>query len=117
MEAALADVRVVGPVGAPTGFYILRGGELDHFYVEAEARGTGIAAALIADAELQLAERSVETAWLHCAVGNERAARFYEKSGWQRTDSCTSHLETASGSFDVVVWRYEKRVGVRREVT
>ena len=26
----------------------------------------------------------VEVAWLACAIGNDRAARFYEKSGWRR---------------------------------
>jgi ribosomal protein S18 acetylase RimI-like enzyme len=40
-----------------------------------------VAAALIADAEAMLAEHGVEMAWLACAVGNNRAARFYEKSG------------------------------------
>lgn len=53
------------------------------------------AAALIGDAEARLAERGVETAWLACAIGNHRAARFYEKS---------------AGIFPLEVWRYEKRL-------
>jgi hypothetical protein len=27
---------------------------------------------------------TVKTVWLACAIGNDRAARFSEKSGWRR---------------------------------
>ena len=84
MAAALADTFVIGPPGAPSGFHMLRGDELYQFYVARAARGSGVAAALIADAEARLAERGVTTAWLACGVGNDRAARFYEKCGWVR---------------------------------
>ena len=110
MAAALADVRVIGPQGAPLGFSMLKGDELYQFYVASEARGAGIAAALIADAEARLSERGVETAWLACAIGNARAARFYEKSGWYLARTMTSRLETVDGPFDLEVWRYQKRL-------
>jgi RimJ/RimL family protein N-acetyltransferase len=73
-----------------------------------DAHGTGIAAAPVADAEEKLAEDGVEKAWLSCAIGNERAARFYEKCGWRRTGTVTGILETADGGFPLDVWRYEK---------
>ena len=110
LEAALGEVRVVGPVGAPLGFCMLNGTELYQLFVAAEARGAGVAAVLIADAERRLSRRGVETAWLTCAIGNERAARFYEKSGWRRAGTVVSHLETVNGPFDLEVWRYEKRL-------
>ena len=113
MAAALADVRVIGPQGAPLGFAMLKGDELYQFYVASEARGAGIAAALMADAEAQLSARGVETAWLACAIGNARAARFYEKSGWHLASTVVSRLDTADGPFDLEVWRYEKHL-VRR---
>ena len=91
---------------------MLKGDELDQLYVAAEARGAGAATALINDAEARLASNGVETAWLACAIGNERAARFYEKSGWRRTESFVSHLDTINGPFDLEVWRYEKRVAL-----
>src|SRR6185295_12224637 len=78
LTAALADLRVAGPLGAPLGFHQLKGDELYQLYVAAAARGTGVAAALIRDAEAQLAARGYATAWLACAIGNHRAARFYE---------------------------------------
>jgi GNAT superfamily N-acetyltransferase len=108
MAEALSDVRVVGPAGAPVGFYMLRGDELYQLYVSAQSRGSGVAAALMADAEQRLAESGVTTAWLACAIGNERAARFYEKSGWRRAGAVVSELEIPSGILPLEVWRYEK---------
>src|SRR5256885_278794 len=35
LAAPLADTRVIGPVGAPLGFFMLRGEELWQFYVAA----------------------------------------------------------------------------------
>jgi ribosomal protein S18 acetylase RimI-like enzyme len=110
MQTHLADVRAVGKIGAPVGFYMLEGDELYQLYVSTTARGTGAAAALIADAEIRLRERGTETAWLSCAIGNERAARFYEKSGWMFAGTFISRLETPDGPFEVMVQRYEKRL-------
>jgi ribosomal protein S18 acetylase RimI-like enzyme len=108
LEEAIAEVRVAGPPGAPVGFCLLKGPELYQLYVSAAARGTGVAAALIDDAEDRLAARGVTTAWLACAIGNDRAARFYEKRGWRRAGTMINHLDTIEGPFDLEVWRYEK---------
>ncbi len=113
MAAALADVRVIGPQGAPLGFAMLKGDELYQFYVASEARGAGVAAALMADAEAQLSARGVETAWLACAIGNARAARFYEKSGWHLAKTVVNRLDTVDGPFDLEIWRYEKHLARR----
>jgi len=75
----LANTRVVGPIGAPRGLCIMKGDEFNQLYVAAEARGTGVAQALIADAEQRLAATGAPLIWLACAIGNHRAARFYEK--------------------------------------
>lgn len=108
LQAALANVRVVGPCGSPAGFCMVKDDELYQLYVAAAARGSGIAAGLIADAEARMAKRGVQTAWLACAIGNDRAARFYEKHGWRRTGTMVSQLETQEGIFPLEVWRYEK---------
>ena len=110
LEAALETVRVVGPIGAPLGLHMIKGDELYQLYVAEDARGTGVAPTLIADAEARLAANGVTTAWLACAIGNERAARFYEKRGWHRTGTVTNQLETPIGAFPLEVWRYEKRL-------
>lgn len=108
LRAALSQTRVAGPPGAPVGFYVLKDSELYQLFVSAGARGTGVAAALIADAEARLAANGVRTAWLACAIGNERAARFYEKSGWRRVGTMVNEAETSEGTFRLDVWRYEK---------
>lgn len=110
LREAFPRVRVVGPSGAPVGFSILKDDELYQLFVSAGARGSGVAAALIADAETRLSANGVGTAWLTCAIGNERAARFYEKRGWRRVGNIVDTLETTSGPFSLEVWRYEKRL-------
>ena len=110
LRAALPDVRVVDASGAPVGFSVLKGDELYQLFVSAQVRGSGVAAALIADAELRLRANGVETAWLACAIGNERAARFYQKCGWHRVGTMLNQAETSAGTFPLDVWRYEKRL-------
>jgi GNAT superfamily N-acetyltransferase len=109
--AAQAETRVIGPVGAPLGLCMIKDDELYQLYVAREARGTGAAAALIADGEARLAACGFATAWLACAIGNERAARFYEKCGWVMARQTMSRLETPTGVFEIAIWRYEKAVG------
>jgi GNAT superfamily N-acetyltransferase len=110
LTAAIDDTRVVGPRGRPLGFCTIKDDEVYQLFVAAEARGTGVAAALIGDAETRLRMSGVAVAWLACAIGNTRAAKFYEKCGWRLERTFTSHLETAAGNFDLDVWRYEKRL-------
>ncbi|GAA4785667.1 GNAT family N-acetyltransferase [Lysobacter hankyongensis] len=110
LAGAIADVRVVGPAGAPLGFCIAHRDELYQLYVSDVARGTGVAASLLADAEARMCASGVETAWLVCAIGNARAATFYEKHGWRRVGSMISRLTTPDGVFPLEAWRYEKRL-------
>jgi len=108
IHADLPNIRVVGPSGAPAGFCTIKGDELYQLFVSPEWRGAGVAAALLADGEARLAANGVDTAWLACAIGNERAARFYEKRGWRLAGTIVNVLETPEGTFPLEVWRYEK---------
>lgn len=91
--------------GVLAGFYMLEGDELYQFYVDGSFRGKGVAAKLMASVEEALKGR---VAWLACSVGNDRAARFYEKAGWTRRGEETYTVETANTPIDVVIWRFEK---------
>lgn len=115
MRNMFGSVRVIGPAGAPVGFYTLKGDELEQFYVSARVRGTGAAEQLLRDAEARLAAGGTRIGWLACAIDNNRAARFYEKHGWRRITTVAHRLETPEGPFTLDVWRYEKPLpGPRR---
>jgi GNAT superfamily N-acetyltransferase len=113
--ADLSAVRVLQTRGPMVGLSMMRGDELYQFYVAESFRGSGAAAILMADAEARLAERGVEIAWLACAIGNDRAARFYEKCRWMRTGTIFTDSDTASGLFSLKVWRYEKSLNVPQD--
>lgn len=110
LEPRWPYLRAIGPAGAPLGFSVIADDELEQFYVAPAGRGTGIAARLLADAEARLAAAGVRDAWLACAIGNDRAARFYAKSGWTHAGECTIALDVADEHADLVVWRMEKRL-------
>jgi GNAT superfamily N-acetyltransferase len=106
----LPNLRAIGEVADPLGFALLKGDELNQFYVQGRARGTGIARLLMEDCEQQFAHAGVHTAWLACAIGNDRAARFYEKAGWHRAGIETIELDLPTGGYPLDTWRYEKRL-------
>ena len=110
LHKALPSVRVANLSGEPAGLCIVKRDELYQLFVAAHARGTGVAVALIDDAEARIRETGASMAWLTCAIGNERAARFYEKRGWTRTGVVPSRVETTEGEFELDAWRYEKRL-------
>ena len=110
LRAAFPEFRVAGPLGEPVGLCLVKGAELSQLFVSPEAHGSGVASALLADAEARLAEHGIETAWLACAIGNHRAARFYAKCHWGLVGTVITTLETPSGPFPLDVWRYEKRL-------
>ncbi|WFE40828.1 GNAT family N-acetyltransferase [Micromonospora sp. WMMD998] len=116
----LADFRDRVPPRLPTttvgardgrivGFVTVHEDEVEQVYVAGPARGTGVAAVLLAAAERAVAER-FDTAWLAVAVGNTRARRFYARNGWR--DAAALDYPAEAGATPVVVAcrRYEKRV-------
>ncbi len=108
LRAASDGVRVAVVADVPVGFYILKQDELYQFYVSSSARGSGVAAVLMADAELHLRLSGVRTAWLACAIGNDRAAQFYKKCGWAKTGTVNDNVVVPGGTFPLSVWRFEK---------
>lgn len=107
LQKHLPHTRVAILNNALIGFAILRGNEVYQFYLGADARGSGAASNLMEDALAHIRRSGAKRAWLDCSVGNNRAARFYEKSGWERTGVETVMLETSGAPFPLEVWRYE----------
>jgi len=85
--------------------------EVEQVYVAATARGTGVAGLLMQHAEHEIARR-FDTAWLSVAVGNARARRFYERSGWTDAAAIDYEAEIEGGTIPVPCRRYEKRVRI-----
>lgn len=108
LEARLPDIRVSGEPGTPLGFSLIRADELYQLYLAPEARGTGIAAALLADAESRIKANGHATAWLACAINNAPAEKFYTKHGWQLIRTERIEVETPGELFPVDIWRFEK---------
>lgn len=108
------DVRVVDEAGEPLGFSMTKDDELYQLYVSAAARGKGVAKTLIEEVEDRLGSEGYAVIWLACAIGNDRAARFYEKSGWHLARNFVSELLLPDGTFSLEVWRYEKVLGMPR---
>ena len=60
---------------------VIRGDEVEQLYVDAAARGSGVAGALLEHAEHEIAAGH-PVAWLAVAEGDARGRRFYARSGW-----------------------------------
>lgn len=110
LAEGLSDTRVLIAGGTPVGMAMLKSDELYQFYIAIAARGTGAAARLMDDTVAQLGTRGVAVAWLACAIGNDRAARFYEKSGWRRAGLMTNDLTIDGSPYPLRVLRYERTI-------
>jgi GNAT superfamily N-acetyltransferase len=69
--------------GEVAGFIMVVDDEAEQVYVSGRHRGTGVADALLAEAERQVRENGHAVAWLAVVEGNARARRFYERMGWR----------------------------------
>ena len=83
--------------GNVVGFAAIEGDEIDQLYVAAEARGTGLAAALLAAAEAELVRRGIRDAAIQCSAGNDRAHRFYARAGWRDSGVRQAPIWTPDG--------------------
>lgn len=97
---AVADDEVVG-------FVTVHDDEVEQVYVDASARGSGAAAALLDHGEKVVGE-TYDRAWLAVVAGNARARRFYERRGWVDAGPFDYSAETDEGAFTVPALRYEK---------
>lgn len=90
------------------GFVMIHDDELFQMYVAPAGRGTGVAGALMQAAETRMAQSGLTRVFLACAIGNDRAKRFYEKQGWENMGEHDEKLETLGAPYVLRVWRFEK---------
>lgn len=67
---------------AVVGFVVVVAAEVEQVYVAPVARGTGVAARLLQQAETVISQAGLRTAWLAVVAGNQRARAFYVRQGW-----------------------------------
>ena len=99
---AMMSSRVVG-------FVTVHGDEIEQLYVDASARGSGAAAALLTHGERVIAARFA-VAWLGVMPANARARRFYEREGWHDAGAFNYDAQVTGGTIPVACRRYEKQV-------
>jgi transcriptional regulator GlxA family with amidase domain/GNAT superfamily N-acetyltransferase len=107
--AMMAGTTVAELDGAIVGFATVSGDEVEQVFVAAASRGSGVAAALLEDAERRVAAAGHDTAWLAVVTGNARARRFYERCGWADDGGFEYAARHADGTVAVPCRRYVKR--------
>jgi GNAT superfamily N-acetyltransferase len=104
----IGDTTVAVVDGAVAGFVMVAGDEVEQVYVSASHRGTGVAAALMAEAERQARANGHDEAWLAVVPGNARARAFYERAGWRDEGLFDYAAATEHGPIAVPCRRYTK---------
>jgi GNAT superfamily N-acetyltransferase len=104
----VADTTVATVDGAVAGFVMVVGDEVEQVYVSSGHRGTGVAAALLAEAERQVHANGHGKAWLAVVAGNARARAFYERAGWVDEGPFDYAAATEDGPIAVPCRRYTK---------
>ena len=107
----VGDTTVAVVEGDIAGFTMVTGDEVEQVYVARSQRGSGVAALLLDDARRRIGDAGHAVAWLAVATGNERARRFYRRSGWTDEGAFDYAASTDSGSTPVPCHRYTARTG------
>ncbi len=109
----ISDTTVAIVGGAVAGFIMVVEDELEQVYVSAASRGTGVADALIREAEGQVLAGGHAKAWLAVVAGNARARAFYERAGWIDEGGFDYEAAVDGGTIAVPCRRYTKLLDAR----
>ncbi len=110
ITANLGNTLVGRIDGAPVGPVSTKPEQLHQLFVAQAGRGKGIARDLILAAEARLAEQGAREAFLHCAVGNDRAAAVYRKMGWQDDGRIFEPIHADGGTYQVLCTIFRKQL-------
>ena len=79
-------------------------------YVDRAYRGTGVATALLTEAERQIAAGGHDVAWLAVVRGNDRAQAFYARQGWVDEGDFDYPVQALGEDFISPCRRFTKRL-------
>jgi GNAT superfamily N-acetyltransferase len=112
-ERRLANARIPpriarAPDGSVQGFVIWHRYWVQSVYLAPAARGSGLGARLLAEAERHIAARGHKRVALICIVGNFGARAFYERHGYHVAQVRNTPVKTSSGDVIVRGWVMQK---------
>ena len=96
--------------GVIAGFVLVVDDEVEQVYVAARHRGTGVADALMREAERRVRANGHSRGWLAVVAGNARARAFYERSGWRNAGRFAYDAVADNGTIGVPSLRYVKQL-------
>jgi GNAT superfamily N-acetyltransferase len=105
-----SEMTVAVVAEAIVGFVLVVDDEVEQVYVSAAHRGTGVAGALLNEAEQRVRANGHSEAWLAVVAGNARARAFYERAGWRDAGSFEYAAAAEEGPISVPCQRYTKDV-------
>ncbi|MEO5852420.1 MAG: GNAT family N-acetyltransferase [Nocardioides sp.] len=105
-----SDTTVAEADGMVVGFVMVVDDEVEQVYVGPGARGTGLAALLLTEAEQRVAASGHEVAWLAVVTGNARARRFYARHGWADEGDLPYEVTAGGTTYVSPCRRYTTRV-------
>jgi ribosomal protein S18 acetylase RimI-like enzyme len=94
--------------GTVVGFVAIADDEIHQLFVDAAARGQGVADALLTAGEDAIAASGHDDAWLAVVATNSRARRFYERNGWSDGGEFVYLTDGVDGTLELPCHRYEK---------
>jgi putative acetyltransferase len=110
LEREHDSVRVLGPPGNLTGLCIVHGANLDMLFIALNEQGKGLGEQLLSDAESRMRGAALEEAYLHVALGNDGAVRFYRRHSWIYIGAEEKVMEIGGGTITLQVGRMIKRL-------
>lgn len=102
---ALHDSHMVGLI-------VAKEGRISQLFVDQTTRGKNVGQKLLELGEAKLVAESTEQASLNCIVGNDAARRFYERNGWQVTQTQSKLCQTHHGEVPIKAWEMVKALDV-----
>ena len=108
--SGLARMIVAEEDGKIVGFSGWEGDGIGQVFIAPSHFGKDVAPRLLATVEAVLKAEGHGRIWLHCAVGNDRARRFYEKNGWYVARVFDDEIGTREGPRPMRAWHMEKDI-------